>query len=137
MSDSDELKSLEDLAKEPGKYAVDACSFVREGLKFTVAKIHQNAQEEKHITGQDLCWGLRDFALKRWGLLAPVVLRNWNISSTQDFGNIVFAMVEAGWMAKKDEDDIKDFLDVYDFRTAFETNLTIDLGKKERSDPDD
>jgi uncharacterized repeat protein (TIGR04138 family) len=137
MNEHDELKSLEELAKDSGKYPVDAFNFVREGLKFTVTRQNQNTQEEKHITGQDLCWGLRDFALKRWGLLASVVLHNWNISSTMDFGKIVFYMVDAGWMAKKEEDTINDFNDVYDFRSAFDTNLTIEMGKKEKVDPED
>jgi len=137
MSESDELKSLEELAREIGKYPVDAFNFVREGLKFTVNKIHQNTQEETHITGQDLCWGLRDYALNRWGLLAPVVLHNWNISSTMDFGTIVFAMVDAGWMAKRDNDTINDFSNVYDFRAAFETDLSVNTNKKKKDDPND
>ncbi len=134
MSEPDGLITLEELAKKSGKYPVDAFNFVREGLKFTVQKIHQNCQEEKHISGQDLCWGLRDYAVKRWGLLAPAVLKRWNVTTTMDFGRIVFAMVEAGWMAKKDEDDVKDFSDVFDFRAAFDTTLAIDLGKKEKPD---
>jgi uncharacterized repeat protein (TIGR04138 family) len=134
MSEPDGLITLDELAKQSGKYPVDAFNFVREGLKFTVQKIHQNCQEEKHISGQDLCWGLRDYAIKRWGLLAPAVLQRWNITTTMDFGRIVFAMVNAGWMAKKDEDDVDDFSDVYDFRSAFDTGLAIDLEKKGKSD---
>ena len=42
-----------------------------------------------------------------------------------DFGRIVFALIEAGQMQKTDEDTIEDFRNVYDFKTAFETDYRI------------
>ena len=42
------------------------------------------AQVNRHVTGQELCWGLRDFAVKRWGLLAKAVLRQWKVKNTED-----------------------------------------------------
>jgi len=73
----------------------------------------------RNISGQDLCWCLRDFALKLWGMLAPLVLRRWGITSTSDFGRIVFDMVDHGFMQKEAHDVIDDFRDVFDFETAF------------------
>jgi len=133
MTDPDPSKTLEELARESGKFPVDAFHFVQEGLRFTVQKLHQDGQGDTHISGRDLCWGLRDFALKRWGLLAPLVLHRWNIHNTMDFGEIVFRMVEAGCLAKKDDDDIRDFQGVYEFKAAFDPKLVIDLDKKEAS----
>jgi uncharacterized repeat protein (TIGR04138 family) len=127
-----ELKSLEELARENGQYPVDAFNFVREGLKYTVQKLHQANQADQHITGRDLCMGLRELAIKRWGLLASLVLKHWNIHCTLDFGKIVFAMVDAGWMAKRDEDRVDDFIDVYDFRTAFNQDLTLESESKKK-----
>lgn len=132
MTEPENLKSLEDLARENGRYPVDAFNFVREGLKFTVQKLHQANQIDQHITGRDLCMGLRDLAIKRWGLLASLVLKHWNIHCTMDFGKIVFAMVDAGWMAKREEDRAEDFLDVYDFRTAFNQELTLESETKKK-----
>jgi uncharacterized repeat protein (TIGR04138 family) len=79
----------------------------------------------RHVTGQELCWGLRDYALKRWGLLASAVLKGWNVTSTADFGRIVFALVENDFMQKEPHDTIEDFYEVYDFKTAFETCFKI------------
>ena len=53
------------------------------------------------------------------------VLRKWQITSCQDFGQIVFAMVDAGLMHKNDEDSIKDFADVFDFADAFSSTLNL------------
>ncbi len=74
----------------------------------------------RHISGRDLCWGLRDFAVKRWGMLARTVLESWNIKSTADFGRIVFGFIDMDMMRKQPDDSIEDFEDIYDFREAFD-----------------
>jgi uncharacterized repeat protein (TIGR04138 family) len=79
----------------------------------------------RHVSGQELCWGLRDYALHRWGLMSQTVLRRWHIQKTMDFGNIVFALIEAGMLRKQPSDRIEDFEDVYDFDTAFECPETF------------
>lgn len=124
-----EEKPLQEVVDELGLYPIEAFVFVQQGLSYTVAKIHGEAGDpniSRHISGQDLCHGLREFALSQWGLLARTVLRRWNITSTYDFGRIVFALVEAGRMQKTDEDSIEDFRGVYDFNTAFESGYRIE-----------
>lgn len=74
----------------------------------------------RHVSGRELCWSLRDYALKRWGLLAKVVLSTWNIQKTLDFGNIVFGFIDFDLMRKQDEDRLSDFDDVYNFDEAFD-----------------
>ncbi len=69
--------------------------------------------------------GLREFALARWGLLARTVLARWNITSTLDFGRIVFAMVEHQLLQKTDDDSLADFRQVYEFRSALELDYQI------------
>jgi uncharacterized repeat protein (TIGR04138 family) len=128
-------RTLEQVVAEIGLYPVDAYEFVQQGLSYTVQRIHGEEAEvtdratgrirSRHITGQDLCHGLREFALAQWGLLARAVLRRWNITCTLDFGRIVFALIEAGQMQKTDEDNIDDFRNVFDFKTAFESGYRI------------
>jgi uncharacterized repeat protein (TIGR04138 family) len=72
-----------------------------------------------HVTGQQLCMGLRDYAIERYGMLAPAVLKTWNVRRTDDFGRIVFAMIEHGLMSKTPDDSIEDFRGVFDFEEAF------------------
>lgn len=75
--------------------------------------------DSRHVTGQQLCLGLRDYAIKRYGMMAPAVLRTWNLRRTEDFGRIVFAMIEHGLMSKTADDTLEDFRSVYDFDEAF------------------
>ncbi|MEK6674095.1 MAG: Minf_1886 family protein [Planctomycetota bacterium] len=74
----------------------------------------------RHVSGRDLCWGLRDLALQRWGLLARVVLDAWNIRSTKDFGRIVFGFIDFDLMQKQTDDTLDDFADVFSFIEALD-----------------
>lgn len=83
----------------------------------------------RHVGGPQLCWGLRDYALQRWGILAQTVLDRWNIKSTYDFGRIVFAMIEHNLMQKQPNDSIDDFKDVYGFDQAMRESYQLDFGE--------
>ncbi|MHC4063237.1 MAG: Minf_1886 family protein, partial [Planctomycetota bacterium] len=87
----------------------------------------------RHVSGQELCWALRDLALKRWGPLAALVLRGWNISETIDFGRIVFALIEHDLMQKQTHDRLDDFDRVYDFTEALTHSFRI--GEDSRDGP--
>ncbi|MCH7790895.1 MAG: hypothetical protein IID31_01255 [Planctomycetes bacterium] len=111
------------------KYPQEAFAFVQQGLAHTV-KLFQRVEEaeiietgessgEHHVNGRQLCEGLRDLALNRYGLLARTVLSRWGVHATDDFGRIVFAMIDAGLMRKSDEDRLEDFASVYEFDKAF------------------
>ena len=79
----------------------------------------------RHVTGRDLCFGVRDFAIQQYGLLARTVLQRWQINASEDFGHIIFAMVEAKILAKTDDDSIEDFCNVYDFDEVFSETLSL------------
>lgn len=103
----------------------DAFEFVRDGLKHTVVSLHGPATpacgpaEKRHVTGQQLCLGLRDLAIQRWGLLAQTVLKKWGITRTEDFGTIVYAMIDRKELRSSDNDSIDDFKGVFDFDECF------------------
>ncbi|HEY2589316.1 MAG TPA: Minf_1886 family protein [Tepidisphaeraceae bacterium] len=123
-------KSLQQVATDAGLYPAEAYEFVQRGLSHTVQKTHGTAADpdaSRHVSGQQLCEGLREFALTQWGMLARTVLRRWGIHSTLDFGRIVFILVDAGQMQKTEDDNLEDFRNVFDFRTAFEAGYRIQM----------
>ncbi len=77
----------------------------------------------RNVSGADLCWSLRDLAVQKWSVLASLVLNRWGITKTDDFGEIVFALVEHGHLQKEERDSRDDFMDVFDFRTGFDVTL--------------
>lgn len=123
-------KTVEQIADEVGIYAVDAYHFVGAGLGYTVQKLKGDIKDpdaSRHITGQELSEGLRDFALMQWGMLARTVLGRWNIHRTEDFGRIVFLLIENGWLSKTEQDSEADFRHVFDFDDAFGLDYRIEV----------
>jgi len=73
----------------------------------------------RHVSGQQLSWALRDLAIGKWGLMARTVLRRWGVTRTEDFGRMVFALVENDYLQAQPSDSVEDFRDVFDFEEAF------------------
>ncbi len=124
-------KDLIEIASKT-KYPLEAFLFVQRGLDFTVRKTHGEpdpknppAPGTRHVSGRELCMGLRDFAIREYGLMARAVLKRWHVNASEDFGHIVFAMVDSGLMQKTDEDTIHDFAHVFDFNDAFRPALSL------------
>lgn len=116
--------SFEDVARRvvaDGRWPLEAYEFLQQGLALTAARLHGDAAAgaSRHVSGQQLCEGLRDYALHRWGPLARETLRRWRIQKTRDFGEMVYVLIGAGWFGKQESDRIEDFDDVYDFDAAF------------------
>jgi uncharacterized repeat protein (TIGR04138 family) len=106
-------------AKDP-RYHREAYLFVREALDHTQKTIGKDARGRiRHVTGQELLIGIREFALQQFGPMTMTVLEEWGIRCCQDFGEIVFNMVEVSWLAKTEKDSRADFADGYDFEEAF------------------
>ena len=83
-------ENLDKIARDDGRYSPNAVKFVYEGLGYTTKN---PVEEPYHVSGQDLCEALRKLAVKKWGRLAMLVLNNWNIRTTRDFGEIVYLMI--------------------------------------------
>lgn len=111
------------LSDTGGSYPREAFNFVQEGLGFTVHQVHGDLskvpQGQRHVGGRQLCLGLRDYAIERYGLLARQVLEHWRIHRTDDFGRIVFQMIEQGHMCRSDDDRPEDFQAIFSFDEAF------------------
>ena len=122
QSSSDKLP-IQRVIEEQGLYPIEAFEFVQRGVTYTSDLIHASQTDttiSRHVSGRQLCEGLREYARIQWGLLSRLVLRYWNIHSTEDFGRIVFTLVEHGGLAKTEEDTMEDFRKVYDFTAAFD-----------------
>jgi len=123
---SEFYKLVEEICFEDKRYKPDAYEFVLGGLGFTQKKLKKTA----HVSGVELAGGLRDYAIDQYGALANRVLSYWGINQTQDFGNIVFNMIEKKLLSKTQEDSLLDFKAVYDFKAAF-SNVLADCLEQE------
>lgn len=78
-----------------------------------------DATNSQHVTGKQLCLGLKDYAMHQYGMLARTVLTHWNVRRTEDFGRIVFAMVDSGELRTSEGDSLEDFRSVFNFEDVF------------------
>ena len=122
-------------ARDP-RYAPEAYQFLLDGLQETVRQIHEKEKAPRHVTGAELAEGLRRHALAQFGPLAMTVLNRWGVRTTRDFGEIVFAMLEAGLLGKTPDDKIEDFDNIYDFDRFFRAPYRPRRSRPPRKKPD-
>lgn len=114
MSEDFYIKVNRIYAKD-SRYLPDAYEFVMQALFFTQKKL----KRQGHISASELLDGIKEFAIDQFGPLSHTVLEHWGITSTDDFGNIVFNMVENGLLKKTDDDKLEDFKGAYDLKEEF------------------
>jgi uncharacterized repeat protein (TIGR04138 family) len=115
-------ETVSEIVRRDKRYDRDAYFFVREGLDFTLKMLKKHtrtAPVQRHVSGQELLEGLRRCALEQFGPMARTVLQHWGIRRCEDFGEIVFNMVETGILGKQEHDSREDFRGGYDFEEAF------------------
>ena len=115
----------------PRTYHPMAYKFVFSALRFTQEQLGRDRSTEAtgHISGPELLDGIRRLGLQHFGMMSIVVFKTWGIHSTDDFGKIVFQLIEAGEMRKTDDDQLGDFLGVYDFSKVFLEDYTLDTSE--------
>lgn len=107
---------LQQLRERNPRFHGKAYLFLLSALHSVLAEL----DEPRHISGEELALGVRRLALSQYGPMARTVLGHWGIHSTEDLGELVFAMVDCGVLTKTQEDTREDFRDVFDFEEAFE-----------------
>ena len=116
-------RKIRTLCRENPHYNPEAYGFVLAALHFTVSRLPQR----RHVTGQELLEGIRIYGMDQFGPLTRQVLEHWGITSAEDFGRIVFSMVEAQLLGKTEEESLADFQGVYDFADAFDPRALFKL----------
>lgn len=127
------------LLKNDPRYRLEAYQFVREALSFAQDvmaiqgdattdpedSVEEDEEQERHLTGQQLCEAIRQYAIEQYGYMAADVLKSWGVTRTSDFGEIVYNLIEIGYMKKSESDRREDFDDVYEFDDAFRHQFKI------------
>ncbi|HVJ81044.1 MAG TPA: Minf_1886 family protein [Planctomycetia bacterium] len=131
---SDERAKLYAAAASCTRYPVEAYEFLCHALAFTQTALDRIPEPntppekalDKHVSGDELCDGIRKFALDQFGPMAPVVFRNWGIDKTQDFGDMVFHLIHEGVWYASPHDRREDFANRYDFDAAFVRDYKVE-----------
>lgn len=141
MSNLTTEQSIWEIVRHDPRYPIEAYQFVLEALHHTqesLGKTNHPSREpatevERHISGEELLLGVCDLAKIEFGFLARVVFRQWGVQRTDDVGEIVFNMIEAGLLSKTDRDSRDDFHNLFNMDRALGEGLTIEVGDVTRS----
>ena len=124
--------AVDTIVKRDKRYDPGAYFFLKDALDFTIKRtMSQNNGEERHVSGQELLVGVRDYALQEFGPMASTLLREWGVRSCKDVGEMVFVLIEEGMFGRQDSDTKDDFRDLFDFEEA----LTEPFLPKRRPEP--
>ncbi len=118
------LEMVNLIVKEDDRYTREAYGFLKEALDFTMDKERKRmgkavSKTQRHVTGQELLEGVREYALEQFGPMAYTVLTSWGLERCEDFGEMVFNLIEYGVFSKNEDDTKEDFAAIYDFEEAF------------------
>ena len=139
---------LAELLRRDKRYHLGAYVFVFDALRYGREQLGMGPEEdealeeeafgddeqERHVTGQELCYAIQRFAIDQYGLLARSVFKHWGVHSTSDFGEIVFNLIEIGQMRKTERDCREDFDDVYDFEEALSERAVFAMAGEQDDD---
>ena len=107
---------MEQIRLREARYSEGAYLFVLAALEYAQEKL----TVRRHISGRELAFACRDFALWRFGVMARIVLDSWGVRSTEDIGAVVFTLVDLGFLASLPSDTRDHFVGVYNFVDAFD-----------------
>jgi uncharacterized repeat protein (TIGR04138 family) len=121
MSNRDFAEVVELIRKENPRFDKGAFYFVKQALDHTLKSVKKEGESRvgRHVSGQELLKGIREFALEQYGPMTYTLLDRWGVKGCEDFGDIVFLLVDYGVLGKTDHDRREDFAGGYDFREAF------------------
>jgi uncharacterized repeat protein (TIGR04138 family) len=114
-------EALERAVETDPRYNREGYLFLQDALDFTMkSRKKQKTELSRHVTGQELLEGIRQYALKEFGPMVTTVFEAWGIRRCEDFGEMVFNLIRVGIFGKTDSDTLDDFGNGYDFHKAFE-----------------
>ena len=119
MQKLDFAEAVSVLTDADPRYHSDAYFFLRDGLDHSVKLRKRQLGESGHVTGQQLCEGLRQLAIKSFGPMVTTVFEYWGIHKTDDFGEMVWNMIDLGVFGRTANDSREDFRNVFSFYEAF------------------
>jgi uncharacterized repeat protein (TIGR04138 family) len=126
---------LAEVVRRDPRYAYEAYEFVFEALAHTQKLLNRMPPEgpagvtagQHHVSGRELLDGVKDLARREFGLMARTVFKLWGVNRTDDFGEIIFNLIDANLLSKTDSDSKADFRGVYDLDRALTEDYAISV----------
>jgi uncharacterized repeat protein (TIGR04138 family) len=125
-----------DLVRDDPRYPYEAYEFVCDAVTYTQERLGRVPEEDDdpdtdyHVSGAELLRGACELAVEEFGMMAPLVFKQWGIRKTDDFGNLVFNLIKGERLSKSDRDDPDDFHDLFDLDKALTEGFELTTGDR-------
>src|SRR2546427_1938361 len=107
------------IAKDP-RFHREAYLFLRDALDHTQKTAPKKSKGGvRHVTGKQLLEGIRQYGLAQFGPMTVSLFKEWGVNRCEDWGEIVFNLIDSELLSKTETDSRADFQDGYDFFEAF------------------
>ncbi|MDY3556195.1 hypothetical protein R5W24_005358 [Gemmata sp. JC717] len=122
-----------ELCREDSRFAYEAYEFVSEAVTFTQGRLGRapadrgDDGDDRHVSGAELLNGACELAVREFGMMAPVVFKQWGLKTTDHIGEIVFKLIKVKLLSKSDRDDPVDFSDLFDLHEALRNGFELTL----------
>lgn len=120
------VQIVEGIYENDQRYKEASYVFTMEALSFTQKKYKCS----NHVSSDQMLDGIKELLLDKFGPMTMTVLEYWGIKRTEDFGNIIFNLVDNKVLSKTEEDDIGKFRDGYDFEEVFRRDYRKKLNRR-------
>jgi len=113
---------VRNIIEKDQRFDREAYVFLRHALDHchkTMLKAGKKSAGENHVSVAQLLDGIRSYALQEYGPMAMTVLNSWGVMKCEDFGDIVFKMVEHRLLSTTEQDTREEFRKGYEFHDAF------------------
>jgi len=97
------------------RYDGQAYLFLKDALDYTLKRVmEEQSGRGRHVSGEELLKGFRDYALEQFGPMAVTLMEEWGVSECSDVGNMVFRLIEEQVFGKQESDTREDFEGSFD-----------------------
>jgi uncharacterized repeat protein (TIGR04138 family) len=78
-------EALDEILVKDARFQREAYLFVREALDYTQKAIAKGATGQvRHVTGEELLAGIREYAVQHFGPMAILVFEEWGVRNCRD-----------------------------------------------------
>lgn len=127
-------QAVSDAVHVDTRYPADAYQFLRDALDHTIKTLEKgNRGAVSHVSGMELCLGMKHYALQQFGPMVPTIFEAWGLHTTRDIGEMVFNLIRTGAFSRSESDRVEDFENIYTFAEAFEKPFLPTRGVKPTS----
>jgi uncharacterized repeat protein (TIGR04138 family) len=122
LSASDDLEDrITEVRRRDRRFGRNAYFFVLDALDYTMLQLGRDelTGEERHVGARELLAGIQEYAVDQFGAMASLVFEQWGARTSEDFGEVVFNLIDAGLLSRRPQDTRLDFIGAADFMRAF------------------